>query len=67
MTVCMVISLLIIPYIHRIYVYTYGSGQPYVCVIFGTGLLTSDINLNMLADTPKENLTRTFENINTFF
>jgi len=28
MTVCMVISLLKILYIHRIYVFMYGSGQP---------------------------------------
>jgi hypothetical protein len=29
MTVCMVISLKKIPYTHHIYVYMYGSGQPY--------------------------------------
>ena len=29
MTVCMVISLLEIPYVHRIYLEMYGSGQPY--------------------------------------
>ena len=34
MTVCMVISLLIIPYIHRIYIYVYGSGQPYLSAIW---------------------------------
>jgi hypothetical protein len=31
MAVCMVISLLIIPYVHRIYVFMYGFGQPYIC------------------------------------
>jgi len=30
MTVCMVISLLKIPYVHRIYLLMYGSGQPYI-------------------------------------
>ena len=30
-TVCMVISLLKLPYVHRIYVYMYGSGQTYSC------------------------------------
>jgi hypothetical protein len=30
MTVCMVISLPKIPYIHRIHLYMYGSGQPYL-------------------------------------
>ena len=29
MTVCMVISLLKIPYVHRIHLKMYGSGQPY--------------------------------------
>jgi hypothetical protein len=29
MTVCMMITLLNIPYIHPIYIYMYGSGQPY--------------------------------------
>jgi len=29
MTVCMVISLLKMPYLHRIYVRVYGFGQPY--------------------------------------
>ena len=29
MTVCMVISLPKLPYIHRIYVYMHGFGQPY--------------------------------------
>jgi hypothetical protein len=30
MTVCMVISLLKIPYVHRIYICMYGSDQPYI-------------------------------------
>jgi len=30
MTVCMVIFLLKLPYIHRIYICMYGFGQPYV-------------------------------------
>ena len=30
MTVCMVIPLLKIPYVHRIYVQIYGSGPPYI-------------------------------------
>jgi hypothetical protein len=38
MTVCMVISLLKIPYIYRIYVCMYGLGQPYITVV-GKGLL----------------------------
>jgi hypothetical protein len=32
MSVCIVISLLTIPYVHRIYLYMYGSGQPYKSV-----------------------------------
>ena len=35
MTVCMVISLLKIPYVHRIYRYMYGSSQPYICTSAG--------------------------------
>ena len=31
MTVHLVISLPKLPYIHRIYIYIYGSGQPYMC------------------------------------
>jgi len=32
-TVCMVINLLKIPYIHRTYIYMYGSGQPNTCTM----------------------------------
>jgi len=30
---CMVISLLRIPYVHRIYLKIYGSGQPYIYTV----------------------------------
>jgi hypothetical protein len=33
MAVCMVISLLKIPYVHRIYVCMYGFGQPYTLYV----------------------------------
>jgi hypothetical protein len=44
MTVCMVISLPKIPYIHRIYLQMYGSGQPY---FFSTQVI---LRINLLSE-----------------
>jgi len=41
MTVCMVIYLLNIPYVHRIYVYIYGSGPPYLYSTLCNGICVS--------------------------